>query len=80
MCQNINLIMGNEHSNIWSTLWNGLPESLRNIKSIGLFKENYKTYIKPKVFKTNIFFSSIIILSIYYLYLYESVLCIDILN
>ena len=42
---------------IGSTLWNGLPESLRNIKSIVLFKENYKSYIKPKVFKTSIFFS-----------------------
>ena len=33
-----------------------LPESLRNIKSIVLFKENYKSYIKPKFLKRVYFF------------------------
>ena len=41
---------------IGSTLWNGLTDSLRNITSIVLFKENYKSNIKPKVFEMSIFF------------------------
>ena len=49
---------GNKNSNIYigSTLWNGLTDSLRNITSIVLFKENYKSNIKPKVFEMSIFF------------------------
>ena len=39
---------------IGSTLWNGLTDLLRNITSIVLFKENYKS------FEMSIFFSSII--------------------